>query len=81
MTGRYPGDAYRPLGRGCAKTLKALFLEAGVPAWERDRVPVLRDGRGILGVLGMPPDERCAAVPGDGDILRIEFLPAGEEGS
>lgn len=77
VTGRLPGDAYRPLGRGCTKTLKALFMESGVPAWERGRVPVLRDDRGILGVPGFPPAERCAAGPGDKDVLLLEFLPAG----
>ena len=74
VAARRPGDAYRPTGRGCTKTLKSLFTEKRVPVWARDQVPVLRDGRGILGVMGMPPDERCAAQPGDRDVVRIEFL-------
>lgn len=74
VTARRPGDGYRPAGRGCAKSLKALFLERNVPSWERDRVPVLRDGAGILGVRGMPPAERAAAKPGDTALLKIEFI-------
>ena len=74
VTARRPGDRYRPLGRGCTKTLKALFLEAGIPRWQRGLIPVLRDGTGILGVFGMPPAERAAAGPGDSDILRIDFF-------
>ena len=73
VTSRRPGDRYRPLGRGCTKTLKALFLEDGVPRWRRGVIPVLRDGTGILGVYGMPPAERAAARPEDTDILRIDF--------
>ena len=71
---RRPGDAYRPAGRGCTKTLKSLFMEMHVPSWERDLIPVLRDEIGILGVYGFPPDERCAAAAGDGEVLRIEFI-------
>ncbi len=74
LSARRAGDRFRPLGRGCTKTLKALFLEAHVPLWERDVVPVLRDADGILAVRGFPPDERAAAHPGDRDILSVEFL-------
>ena len=74
VTARRPGDRYRPLGRGCTKTLKALFLEQRIPLWRRGTIPVLRDEAGILGVFGMPPAERAAAKPGDTDILRIDFL-------
>ncbi len=77
---RRPGDRYRPLGRGCTKTLKALFLENGVPRWQRGVVPVLRDGAGILGVYGMPPAERAAARREDTDILKIDFIRATPEG-
>ena len=76
VTARKPGDKYRPAGRGCTKTLKALFMEKGVPSWERESVPVLRDDMGILGVYGFPPAERAAARPGDGGVLKVEFLPA-----
>jgi len=79
VTSRRPGDRYRPLGRGCTKTLKALFLENDVPRWQRGTIPVLRDGNGILGVYGMPPAERAAAGPKDTDILRIVFLELDPE--
>ncbi len=74
LTARRPGDRLRPLGRGCTKTLKALFLEARLPVWERDLIPVLRDESGVLAVCGFPPDERAAAQPGDRDILNVSFL-------
>ena len=65
MTSRRDGDVFRPAGRGCAKTLKKLFLERGLTQRERDAVPVFRDDRGILGVYGFAADER--AVPAEGD--------------
>lgn len=74
VTARRPGDKYRPAGRGCSKSIKQLFLEAGVPRWERGSVPVLRDGSGILGVYGFGPAERACARPGDRDVIRIQFL-------
>lgn len=77
VTARKPGDAFRPAGRGCTKTMKQLFSELGIPAWERGRVPVLRDEAGVLAVCGMPAAERACAVPGDGNIIKIEFVPQG----
>lgn len=69
-----PGDKYRPAGRSCTKSVRRLLQEAGVPRWERDAVPVLRDERGVLGVYGIGPAERAAAKAGGRDIIRIEFL-------
>ncbi len=74
VAGRKPGDAMRPAGRGCTKTLKQLFAEAGIPPWERDAVPVLRDGAGVLAVMGLGQAERAAARPGDREIIKIEFI-------
>ena len=73
VTSRKPGDSFRPAGRGCTKTLKALFQEKKIPAGARDGIPVLRDGRGILAVRGLGVAERAAAAPGDENVMRIEF--------
>ena len=78
VTGRMPGDSYRPAGRGCTKKVRRLLREAGVPPWERDGRIVLRDGAGILAVQGFPPAERAAARPGDRGIIEIELRPAPE---
>lgn len=59
--GRKNGDSLRPLGRGCTKSLKSLFGEAGYTQAERDRALVLRDEKGIMAVLGLCIAERCAA--------------------
>ena len=78
MTSRHDGDAFRPAGRGCTKTLKKLFLEEGLTQCERDAVPVFRDDRGVLGVYGFAVDER--AVPAEGDsVLAITIESVQKE--
>ncbi len=74
-TGPREGDRFHPAGRGCGKSLKALFAERGLTRRERALVPVLRDGRGVLAVLGFGQDERTLARPGD-RILRICWTEA-----
>lgn len=64
LTARRPGDAIRLAGRGCTKRLSDLFLEAGVPASERDLIPVLRDDLGPAAVYGFGVAERL--TPGEG---------------
>lgn len=71
-TGRRPGDRMRPLGRGCTKSLKSLFMEAGFSQYQRDTAPVIRDGEGILAVCGIAVDERAAPKTGD-RALKISF--------
>jgi len=59
VTGRREGDSLRPLGRGCRKKLKALFVEKKYPAHKRDCCPVVRDAEGPLLVYGIAVDERA----------------------
>ncbi len=80
VTARRPGDSFRPAGRGCTKKLKQLLMESGVPAWERDSLPVLRDETGILAVYGVGAAERVCAGPGDRDIIQVSFRPTPEQG-
>ena len=76
--GRKPGDSLRPQGRGCTKSLKSLFLEAGYTQQQRDRTLVLRDGKGVLAVLGLGVDERVKAGPEE-PVLCIKIREIGQE--
>ena len=76
--GRKPGDRMRPQGRGCTKSLKSLFLEAGYTQQQRDRSLVLRDEKGILAVLGLGGDERVKAGPEE-PVLTIKIREIGQE--
>ena len=72
---RADGDRIRIKGRNCTKSLKKLFSEAKLPPAQRELVPVLYDGRGVLAVYGFGCDERCAASPGDLAIeIKIEKI-------
>ena len=71
-TGRRPGDRIRPLGRGCAKSFKALFQEAGIEIGRRDSIPVIRDSDGPLLLYGLALDERARPLPGD-KVWKLTF--------
>lgn len=49
---RQGGEVIRPRGRGCEKTLKTLFQEAGVPPWLRDRIPLIFQHDRLICVWG-----------------------------
>lgn len=75
VTGRRPGDRLHPAGRGCGKSLKSLFLEAGYTQRQRDLTPVFRDGEGILAVYGFGQDERTKPQRGDKALeIKIEQI-------
>lgn len=76
---RREGDRIRPIGRGCSKSLKQLFQEAGVEPWQRDVWPVLRDDQGVLAVYGIAADERTAGDGNDKNGWKIVFQPITEE--
>lgn len=60
---REQGDAIRLSGG--TKTLKKLFIDRKISAALRDRIPVLSDDRGVLGVygLGVHSDRAAAQLP------------------
>ena len=51
---RRSGDSIRLSGG--SKSLKKLYIDRKIPAHQRSAVPVLADGKGILGVGGIGPD-------------------------
>ena len=71
---RRAGDAFRPAGRGCEKTLKKLFNAAALPAPLRDAVPLLCDESGIVFVGGFGCDERVRITADTETVLLFERL-------
>lgn len=49
---RQGGEQLRPVGRTGHHALKKLFQEAGVPPWQRDRIPLLYADDQLLAVAG-----------------------------
>lgn len=69
---RRAGDRMRPMGRGCGKTLKALYTEKKLTQRQRDTYPVIRDDKGIVLAYGLAADERTKAEKGE-RAVKIEF--------
>ena len=55
---RAGGERLQPHPRRPRRTLKKLFQEAGVPAWERERLPLLFCGDDLVWVPGLGVDAR-----------------------
>ena len=63
LRSRKTGDTIRLSGG--SKSLKKLFIDRKIPASQRDTIPVLCDGMGILGVysIGVNLDRAAASLP------------------
>ena len=59
---RKGGERLQPDARRPRRTLKNLFQEAGVPPWERDRVPLLARGDDVVWVPGLGIDVKYRAA-------------------
>ncbi len=55
---RHTGDHYQPLGLAGEKKLQDVFVDAKVPRWQRDSVPVVCDEEGIVWCAGHRIAER-----------------------
>jgi tRNA(Ile)-lysidine synthase len=66
---RTGGERLQPDARRPRRTLKNLFQEAGVPAWQRDRLPLLFDGDTLVWAPGLGIDARYQAKKGEAGWL------------
>lgn len=70
---RRGGERLIPAGREYHHSLKNLMQEAGIPPWQRDRVPILYDGERIAAVLGVCVCEDYQSQPGE-ESLELQWL-------
>ena len=70
------GDRLFLPGQRGARTLKRLCAEAGIPPWERDRLPVLRAGEAPAAVPGIGVDR---AFSPQKDAVYVTFYRKNEE--
>ena len=85
---RQGGERFRPVGRHHGQELKKLLQEAGIPPWERDRLPLIylpstptlpREGggtQGLLAVVGLGIAAEAAAGPGEPGFLPVLQSPS-----
>jgi tRNA(Ile)-lysidine synthase len=59
---RSGGERLRPDARRPSRTLKNLFQEAGVPPWERERLPLIFCGNDLVWVPGLGVDAKYLSV-------------------
>jgi len=71
---RRGGERIRPAGAPHHRALKTLFQEAGIPPWERRRVPLVYIG-GELACVGERWVAEGFAAPGDDPGLRLRWVP------
>lgn len=64
LRARQTGDELALLGRR-RKSLKKLMIEEKIPRRERERIPILADGKGVLAVAGLGADRSRLAIPGE----------------
>lgn len=62
---RQGGERFHPAGRAHGQELKKLLQEAGVPPWERDRLPLLYADEKLLAVVGLGGVADQVAGPGE----------------
>jgi tRNA(Ile)-lysidine synthase len=66
---RKGGERLQPDPRRPRRTLKNLFQEAGVPPWERDRLPLLTRGEDVVWVPGLGVDVKYRASKNASGVL------------
>ena len=69
---RRGGERFRPIGRSHSQELKKLFQEAGIPPWERDRLPLLYVNEVVAAVVGVGVSAEWAASAGEEGMV-LEF--------
>ncbi len=68
---RRGGERFRPVGRYHSQELKKLLQEAGIPSWERDRLPLLYRDQTLLAAVGLGIAADHAAGPGETGFLPV----------
>jgi tRNA(Ile)-lysidine synthase len=71
VRGRRPGDRLTPFGAAGERRVKGLLIDARLPRWERDRVPIVQAGPEIAWVGGV---RRAAMAPVTAVTRRILCL-------
>jgi tRNA(Ile)-lysidine synthase len=74
---RQGGERFHPAGRPHGQELKKLLQEAGIPPWERDRLPLLYSDEKLLAVVGLGVAADPVAGPGETGWQPVLFESVG----
>jgi tRNA(Ile)-lysidine synthetase-like protein len=78
---RHPGDRLRPFGATQERRVKGLLLEAGLPRWERGRVPLVQAGPELVWVGGVRRGAAAPVTPATRWVLRLGLSSLAEPGA
>ena len=71
---RRRGDRFRPFGGG-DRRLKSFLIDAKVPRWDRDRLPLVDAGRDILWVAGVRRGAAAPVTARTGRVVELRLVP------
>ncbi len=66
-----PGDAFIPLGMKGHKKVSDFFIDAKIPFYLRDRVPILETSAGIVWICGHRLDDRFKVTSNTENIIKL----------
>ena len=69
------GDWFIPLGLHNKKKLSDFFVDAKVPLFEKQHVPVLESNGEIVWVCGYRLDERFMVTPTTASVVKLQYVP------
>ncbi len=72
---RRVGDRFTPFGASGERRLKAFLIDAGVPHWQRGRLPLLEAGGEIIAVVGVRRGRAAAVESNTRRILEVTSQP------
>ncbi|HEY3100560.1 MAG TPA: tRNA lysidine(34) synthetase TilS [Methylomirabilota bacterium] len=70
---RRHGDRFRPFGGG-DRRLKSFLIDAKVPRWQRDRLPLVDAGRDIVWIAGVRRGAAAPVTPRTGTVVELRLL-------
>lgn len=79
VRGRRRGDRVLPFGHQRERRLKSLLIDAKVPRWERDRLPLVEAGGSIVWVGGLRRGAQAPVTPESRQILELRLQPLNLE--
>lgn len=71
---RRAGDRFQPLGMAELKKLQDFMVDAKIPRWQRDCVPLVCTPEHIVWVVGWRIDQRARVTGATRRVLRLEFV-------
>jgi tRNA(Ile)-lysidine synthase len=71
---RRRGDRFRPFGGG-ERRLKSFLIDAKVPRWDRERLPLVDAGRDIVWLAGVRRGAAAPITPLTATVVELRLLP------